>query len=268
MRGASTRAAGAVVERVEEAVGSGAEAARLGDELFAVCSVLDAQPTLRRVLTDPTVEVDRKAALAEGLLSHFDEATVGVVCDAVRLRWSRPRDLADALERGGINAFLAAAQAAGDLDELDDGLFRFARIVEGDPELRDALNDRAAPVEARQRLVETLIGDRVGVATLQLARQAVAGRQRSATIALAEMQRLAAVRRKRLVAVVRVARPLSAALRKRLVTALTTRFGHELQLNVIVDPEVLGGVRVTVGEQVIDGTVSTKLAEARRRLTG
>jgi len=268
MRGASTRAASAVVDSVDAAVEAGADAAALGEELFSLCEVLDAQPSLRRVLTDPTVEADRKAELAESLLSDFGRPTVGVVTDAVRHRWSRPRDLADALEQGGINAFLAAAESAGDLDELDDELFRFARIVEGDPQLRDALNDRTAPVEARQQLVDTLLDDRVSAAALHLAKQAVTGRHRSASRALAEMQRLAAARRERLVAVVRVARPLTAAMRARLVAALSARFGHELQLNVIVDPDVIGGARVTVGDQVVDGTVSTKLAEARRRLAG
>jgi F-type H+-transporting ATPase subunit delta len=290
MRGASERAARAVVERVEEEVGSGspgaaeggsllqrvgrllpsshADVSQLGDELFTLSRILDAQPSLRRVLTDPTVEADRKAELAQSLLSDFDDATVRVVADAVRRRWSRARDLADALELGGISALLAAAQDEGDLDDLEDGLFRFARIVEGDPALRDALNDRGAPVEARQRLVEALLADRVSAPTLRLARQAVTGRHRSVVSALAEMQRLAAARRERLVAVVRVARPLSDELRDRLVAALTTRFGQQLQVNVIVDPDVLGGVRVTIGDQVVDGTVSTKLAEARRRLAG
>jgi F-type H+-transporting ATPase subunit delta len=288
MRGASERAARAVVERVEHEVGtappeeggsllqrvgrllpgSHADAGRLGDELFALSRILDAQPSLRRVLTDPTVEADRKAELAESLLSDFDGATVRVVADAVRRRWSRARDLADALELGGISALLAAAEDEGDLDELEDGLFRFTRVVEGDPALRDALNDRGAPVEARQRLVETLLGDQVGDPTLRLARQAVSGRHRSVVAALGEMQRLAAARRERLVAVVRVARPLSDELRERLVAALTARFGRQLQINVIVDPDVIGGVRVTVGDQVIDGTVSAKLAEAHRRLAG
>ncbi len=268
MRGASTRAAAAVLDDVDAAVESGADAPALGGELFALCVVLDAQPTLRRVLTDPTVDGDRKAELAEGLLSDFGSATVGIVTAAVRHRWSRPRDLADALEQAGITAFLAAAESDGDLDELDDELFRFARITEGDAELRDALNDRTAPVEARQQLVETLLGDRVGTAALQLVRQAVAGRHRSVVSALAEMQRLAAARRERLVAVVRVARPLTAKMHKRLVKALTARFGRELQLNVIVDPDVVGGVRVTVGDEVVDGSVSTRLSEARRRLAG
>jgi len=288
MRGASSRATWVVIERVEEAVGTdrgpsalqrvqhvltggsgaGASGTQLGVELFSLSRVLDDEPTLRRVLTDPTVEADRRVGLAEQLLSDYHQDTVTVVSDAVRQRWSQPRDLADGLEQGGITAFLAAAQAEGELDELEDGLFRFARIIEGDPELRDALNDRSAPVEARQRLVESLLDDRVGAATVQLARQAAAGRHRSVVSSLADMQRLAAARRQRLVAVVRVARPLSDELRDRLAAALTTRFGHELQLNVIVDPDVLGGVRVTVGDEVVDGTVATKLAEARRRLTG
>jgi F-type H+-transporting ATPase subunit delta len=304
MRGASSRASRTVIERVEAVAGTpggadggedrgsksalqrvqevltgggsdspgsasaSASGTQVGEELFALCGVLDAEPTLRRVLTDPTVEADRRAALAEQLLSNYGDDTVAVVSDAVRQRWSSPRDLADGLEQGGITAFLVAAQAEGELDELEDGLFRFARIIEGDPELRDALNDRTAPVEARQRLVDALLGDRVGAATVQLARQAAAGRHRSVIGSLAEMQKLAAARRQRLVAVVRVARPLSDELRERLAAALTARFGHELQLNVIVDPEVVGGVRVTVGDEIVDGTVATKLAEARRRLTG
>ena len=268
MRGPSERSREAVVDRVVEAVASGAEAAVLGEQLFTLCRTLDDQAGLRRMLTDPSVEADRRAGVVEGLLHAFDDATVTVAALAVRQRWSATRDLADALERGGATAFLLAAENAGDLDEVEDELFRFARIVEAQPALRAALGDRASPLTARRQLVETLLADRVGEPTLRLVQHAVTGRHRSVPAALVEMQRLAAARRERLVAVVRVARPLTAALRRRLEAALAEMFDHEVQLNVIVDPDVLGGVRVVVGDDVVDGTVATRLAEARRLLAG
>jgi len=268
MQGPSARSAEAVLDRVGEAVEAVADATRLGTELFALTEILDAQPRLRRVLTDPSLDDDRLVELVEGLLSSFDDTTVAVAATAVRQRWSATRDLADAVEAAGVHAFLAAAEADGDLDELEDELFRFARIVAAQPELVEALTDRKAPVAARQQLVDSLLADHVGTSSLQLVRQAVTGRQRSVLGALGEMQRLAAARRERLVAEVRVARPLSADMYEKLSTVLAQTFDHELQLNVIVDPEVLGGVTVTVGDQVVDGTVATRLADAHRRLAG
>jgi len=268
MRGASARAVAVVVERVGELLDDGANCAALGEQLFALCGVLDSQPNLRRALSDPSIDADRRADLFGGLLSDFDDATVDVARLAVRQRWSVSRDLSDALEQGAISAYLAEAEAAGDLDELEDELFRFSRIVEADPELRDTLGDRSAPVDIRQRLVDELIGEQVGRPTLRLVRHAVTLRHRTVLLGLVQMQRFAAARRERLVAVVRVAGPLSPAMRRRLQATLTDRFHHDLQLNVIIDPDVLGGVRVSVGDHVIDGTVSTRLAEARRRLAG
>lgn len=268
MRGPSTRSTETVVDRVGEVVEAGADATRLGEQLFTLTGILDGQPQLRRVLTDATIEDDRKVHLVEGLLDEFDDSTVSVAAHASRQRWSAAGDLAGAVERGGITALLVAADAAGELDEVEDGLFRFARIVEAEPQLREALADRSAPTGARHQLVDDLLADHVGAASLHLVQQAVSGRHRSVLAALAEMQRLAAARRQRLVAEVRVARPLGAALRKRLSEVLERMFDHDLQLNVIVDPGVLGGVTVAVGDHVVDGTVATRLADAHRRLAG
>ncbi len=268
MRGPSAQATEAVLDRVAESVAGGADATELGEELVATSRVLDSQPVLRRVLTDPSVEGDRKVELVEGLLHDLDDTTLAVVSHACRQRWSGSKDIVDALEQGGVTAFLVAAETAGELDEVEDELFRFARIVEAEPRLREALGDRTAPAVARQQLVDNLLADRAGDSTVALARTAVAGRHRSVTAALAGMQRMAAARRDRLVAVVRVAQPLDESLRERLSGALAQMFEHDLQLNVIVDPEVMGGARVTVGDYVIDGTVSTRLADAHRRLAG
>lgn len=268
MRGPSVGSDTAVLDAVVASVGSGADSDRLGTQLFEVAATFDSQVTLRRALTDPAVDGDRKATLVEQLFHAFDERTVALVCDAVRRLWSQPRDLADSVERAGVTALLVAAEDADAIDELEDELFRFTRIVESAPQLREALSDRTAPAQARRRLVEELLGDRVNTSSVRLAQQAVSGRHRSVTEALKQMQRLAAGRRERLVAVVRVAEPLADQLRDRLAAALARMFDHELQLNVVVDPEVLGGVRVTVGDQVVDGTVLSRLAGARRRLVG
>lgn len=266
MQGSSTASTETVVGKVEEVVAAGADPVMLGAQLFALTHVLDTQPGLRRVLTDPSIDDDRLAELVEGLLHDFDDATVQVAAAATRQRWSAGRDLGDAVERGGVTAFLLAADAEHQLDEVEDELFRFARIVRADPHLGEALGDRTAPTQARQQLVDDLLQDQVGVSSLHLVRQAVVGRHRSVLASLGEMQRLAAARRERLVAEVRVASPLSDELHDRLATRLAQMFDHELQLNVVVDPDVLGGVTVSVGDHVVDGTVSTRLAEAHRRL--
>lgn len=268
MLGATAAATEAVLDRVAQVLDDGADPTVLAEQLYSVVAVLDSQPSLRRVLTDPTVDLDRRADLVEGLLGEYDPATVGVVTTAVRHRWSGGRHQADALERGGNEALLAGAEAADELAEVEDEVFRFTRVLEAESALRTALSDQNASVEARTRLVDTLLEQRASPATARLVRQAVSGHQRSVVAALVEVQRQAAARQQRWVAVVRVAGPLDDALRSRLEQALAAAFEHELQLNVIIDPEVLGGVKVSVGDHVIDGTVATRLAAAHRRMAG
>jgi F-type H+-transporting ATPase subunit delta len=165
-----------------------------------------------------------------------------------------------------VTAHVAKADEQGRLDEVEDNLFRFARIADADPALRDVLGDTTVPREGKQQLVRDLAAHKVDPITATLLTQAVAGRHRSVTKALAAYQKVAADRRDSLVATVWVASPLDEQHKERLTRALSTQYSRPMHLNVIVDPAVLGGVRVAVGDEVLDSTVEARLRQAQRRL--
>ncbi len=242
----------------------------LGTELFAVVTLLDANSALRRALTDPSRDANAKAALVTRLLGdQLGGLAVDVVTGLVRSRWSTDRDLADALEALGTRALLASAQQQGALDRVEDEVFRFSRIVAGNRELAAAFGDRSAGTGTRGDLVDRLLGDKAHPITLALVRQAVtAPRGRPLEVTLAQVLDEAADRRKRLVAVVTAAVPLSAAQSERLAASLERLYGRQVLVEVDVDPEVVGGLRVAIGDEVLDATVLTRLADARRRLAG
>lgn len=242
----------------------------LGDELFDVMALLDREKALRRALTDAARTGDDRAGLARGVFAdQVGSATLDILVWAVRARWSAPRDLADAVELLAVEATVAAAEKAGRLDSVEDELFRIGRIVAGSPDLRVALADRSAPVDTRAALVEDLLGGKAADETRRLVRQAVvAPRGRSLDRTLQEYGRVAADRRSRLVAKVTATAPLTEEQRGRLGAALARIYGHEVQLNIEVDPAVVGGVRVEIGDEVIEGSVVSRLDDARRRLAG
>ena len=161
-----------------------------------------------------------------------------------------------------------ARSAGGDAGRLEDELFAFGQVVQGNPELRDALSDPARSRDDKSRLLADLLGDKVLPATVTLVQQSLSGSYRTVGAALADYQKIAAEVRGQGVATVRVARPLSDADRRRLAEALARTYGREIHLNVVVDPEVIGGIRVEIGDDVIDGTVASRLDEAGRKLAG
>ena len=268
MRGVSANALREVLDQVEGVVSSGGNLTGLGTDLFIVVGVLDQNAPLRRAFTDPGARRELKKSLAAQLFEgKVQPVSLEVLQTAVSARWSRSRDLSDALERAGVDALVAAAEGDGSLDDVEDELFRFGRIVESDSDLQYALTNRM-PQQAKRDLVGTLLQGKSTEVTRLLVQQAVAGRHRSFIAALNEFSRLAAARRKRLIAVVRVARPLDEQRRQRLAEALGRRYGRAVHLNVIVDPDVLGGVRVEIGDEVVDGTVAARLEDVRRQIAG
>ncbi|MFD7920032.1 F0F1 ATP synthase subunit delta [Streptomyces sp. NPDC059740] len=270
MNGASREALAAARERLDALTDNTAvDAGALADELAGVTDLLDREVSLRRVLTDPAQSGTAKADLVRRLLDgQIGGEALDLVSGMVRSRWSRSRDLADTLEELSHSADLVAAERAGSLDDVEDELFRFARIVASSTELRSALTDRRAGRDAKAELLRRLLGGRADAVTERLIVRLVSQpRGRSLEAGLDALSKLAAARRGRLVAVVTSAVPLSDAQRDRLGAALASLYGHQIHLNMDVDPEVVGGVRVRIGDEVIDGTVSERLAEASRRMT-
>lgn len=268
MRGASRAALAQAQEQLVAALADPSAAATLGDELFAVAALLDAEPGLRRALADPTSPEGARAGLVRGLLGgRVSRATLDLTATLVRLRWSSPGDLPEAAEQLAVLATSAQAEAEGQLDDLEDELFRFGRIVSGEPELRSALSNPQLPAERKRGLLDSLLGGKVTPTALRLITQAaVHPRGRSLDASLEEYARLAAGWRQRLIAVVRVAIELTASQRERLAAALSATYGRDIHLNVVIDPTVVGGMSVQIGDEFIDGSVASRLAQLRRRL--
>jgi F-type H+-transporting ATPase subunit delta len=268
MRGASRGSFIMAREQLTAALGGRSAAAKLGDELFAVAHLLDREPGLRRALTDATSPAEARSGLARQLLDgRVSAATRDLVVGMVDSRWSSPRDLADATEQLGVLATAAAAEGEGQLDDLEDELFRFGRILSAEAGLRSALSDPVPPADGKRELLDTLLAGKVTPATLRLISQAVIyPRGRSLEASLDEYGRLAAAWRERLIAVVRVATGLTEDQRERLADALSHTYGHDVHLNVVVDPGVVGGMSVQIGDELIDGSVASRLAGLRQRL--
>ena len=271
MRGTSRASFAGLTERLSaEGPMTAATATRLGDELFAVVGLLDAEHGLRRALSDPGKPAAEKGAVIGALLhGKVAQRTEALVTAAAESRWASPGDMVDAIEQLAIEAMVLAADADNGLDELEDGLFRFGRVVAGQPDLRAALADKSLPADRKKDVLDALLDDKVTPVTLRLISQMVMHpRGRTLTAALDLCAGIAARRREQLIAVVRSAVELSAAQRRRLAEALAASYGHPVHLNVVIDPSVVGGISVQIGDELIDGTAATRLAEVRRKLAG
>ncbi len=272
MQGSSRASLAAARGRLDVLLSSGVatDPLSLGEQVFSVVDLLDAQPAVRAALTDPARAGEDKAQLVSSLFAGKVEGpTLDLVSGMVRDRWAQPRDLAEALADLGVQSLATAAERRNALDTVEDDLFRFGQIVAGAPELRSALTDRAVPAGPKQRLVDTLLTDKTSPeAHLLLGRAVVHPRGRSLEAGVADLIRDVAERRRRITATVVAAVPLTEQQRSRLAAVLSAQRGAQVHLNVVVDPEVVGGVKVTIGDEVVDGTLSTRLDEAHRRLAG
>jgi F-type H+-transporting ATPase subunit delta len=161
-------------------------------------------------------------------------------------------------------ALLAVARSEGSLAEVEDELFRFARLLEGNDDLRTTLTDAALPVSRRQQIVEDLLGGRANPTTTALVSMVVGtGRSRDLPAIIDELVKLSAAEGNKEVAEVRSAVDLTDDQKQRLAAALEAKTGKKVELKVIIDPTVLGGLVAQVGDTVIDGSVKTRLQQLK-----
>jgi F-type H+-transporting ATPase subunit delta len=245
-----------------------AELITMGDDLFAVTRLLAVQPALRRHLADASVAESARSGFAERLFGgKIQRPSLEAVSAAVAVRWSRPVDLVDALETLARNATLGSAEKDGRLDDVEDELFRFGRILDREPRLAGLLADTDTPVDGRVALLDRLLDGKVLPVTATLLRQAVVlPRGRHLYAVAEELAELAAARRQRSIARVLTPVRLAPEQEDRLRDTLTRLYGRPMSLQIELDETLLGGLVVRVGGEVIDGSVAGRLEAARRNL--
>ena len=242
----------------------------LAAELFAVGDLLDREIALRTTLADSGQSTAMRESLVRQVLGgRVSELAVSVVVDAVCERWSDQGDLVLAIEALAEQAAFTIAEQDGTLDATEEELFRFGRAIDASPELQMALTDPAQAASVKSAIVADLLRGRSTQATQQVLEYAVDHLHgQRLDVVIDGLCDLAAKQRNRVVAQVRVAAPLEPDQERRLVAALSQMKGREVRLNIAVDPTVLGGVHVTVGDDVIDGTIATRMEQARRVVLG
>ncbi|KQW48358.1 ATP synthase subunit delta [Nocardioides sp. Root1257] len=267
LRGASADSLRELAAELGEALRPGEHAERVSRELYNVSSLLRSEPALRRFATDASLPADAKKGLVQQVFAgKLDDATLALVTSAAGRRWTSARDLANAVER--LSEIAAVTSVGTDASTLVDELFALGQMLVANPDLRDGLANPARSTEDKAALLDSLLGGKVLPATLALATQALRGTYGTLTGALATYRQVAAEASGEAVATVRVVKSLSDADRERLAAALSQQYGKQVHLNEIVEPGVLGGMRVEIGDDVIDGTVSSRLDDARRKLVG
>lgn len=244
--------------------------AKVGDlsvsrELFAAAREIAESSQLSGALSAWGAPAEARAQVAAAVFASYGPTTVALLRSAVSQRWSSTEDLISGIEELAIRAAALGAPAS----DVEAELFQVVQTVAANPDLELALGSRLGDASAKGALVEKLFGGRASEATVLIASQLVQQpRERRVRFLLNRALKLVADQRGKAVATVRVASALDAAEQKRLADALSARYDSPVALNVVVDPAVLGGMRVEIGDDVIDGTVSSRINDLRQRLAG
>jgi F-type H+-transporting ATPase subunit delta len=237
---------------------SASDAAKISQDLFSAIVVLDSSLPLRRALTDPTRDNASKTALIDDLFAKsLDSASIAILKSGASDRWSSPSDFPAALE------VIAVEVEAGAVDGLDVELMGIAHALSGAKELSGALMGG----RAIDSLVSDLFASKVSAATLRIALSIARHlRGRHFVAALEESANVAGARRKKIVVHVRSAVALTDAQSGRLRAALAKELNREVSLDLTVDASVIGGMEVQFDDDMVDGTIARRLAEAGRKL--
>jgi F-type H+-transporting ATPase subunit delta len=246
-----------------------AAASELSTHLFFAADVLSKNTSLRRAFADPSRDAASKGALVKDLFGKTLSAmALEILTDVAALRWSSAGDLVHVLEQLAIEAEATAANINNELDRVEDELFETNQLVVENFELRKALVGTGTP-EAKSALISEVLAKKASPSTVKLAVALVTSlRGRSIEAAFADYLFGLANRRNRLIAVVRVASEISDAQKSRLATAIESQVGQPIRVNLEVDPSILGGVSVKFADELVDGSVSNRLASAGRALAG
>ncbi len=235
-----------------------------GEQLFQAARVIGDSATLRSALADQSSDPTSKAAVVESVFSSLDAGSRSLLSTLVSQRWSSQDDLLEGIEEIAIRAVAASAPKGA---SIEDELFTFGSAVSSNAELELAVGSKLGTAEAKSALVSSLLGGKASPQTLAIVDHVV---QQPRGRRIGELVRhsaaLVADEAGTVVATVVSAVPLSAAQQKRLTAGLAASRGRDIQLNLVIDPTIVGGLRVQIDDDVIDGSISTRLTELRLQL--
>ena len=272
LRSASRQSLAALVAKFDEVTADLGvdQLSSLAEDLAAVAKLLARESILTRHLADPADDPAPKVGLLETLLEgKVGDTALEVLKAAVSGRWSSDANLVDAVEHVARLALLVRAEREDVAGDVEEQLFRFARVLDAQPRLTTLLTDYSAPAEGRVKLVRDVLrsGSDVNRTTVELLSQTVELlRGERADEAVLDLAELAVARRGEVVAHVSAAADVSDTQRTRLTEVLTRIYGHPVSVQLHINPELLGGLNIAVGDEVIDGTLSSKLAAAETKL--
>ncbi|MDJ1113042.1 F0F1 ATP synthase subunit delta [Microbacterium dauci] len=262
MGSATTQALAATTSALEAAPSVDLDVAR---ELFAAVRVLAGSSQLSGALSDASAPAAARQQVVAKVFGGSSAGAVAVLQAAAAERWSSSGDLLSGIEEAAIRA----AAIADPKVDIEAELFGVVRTIAANPELELALGSRLGDASAKGALIEKLLGGRASAATVLITSSLVQlPRERRVRSMLSRALRLVADQRGRTVATVYAASALSAEQTARLQRTLAGRYGTEVSVNVVVEPSVVGGVRIEIGDDVIDATVSSRLGDLRQRLAG
>jgi F-type H+-transporting ATPase subunit delta len=250
---------------------------QLAKELFGILGMVDSSAGLRRALTDPSRSGDEKSALVRQLVGGKVSADAAEIAGGLASsRWASARDIGDALETLAATVVISVAEnksavsASGitGLEELENDLFSFNQAVASSHEVQRALSEPQASGAAKATLAEKLVPGVSEEAKVLITQAVTQPRGIKPTRLVQRFAELAAKRQQRWIATVSVTRPLTPTQLARLQAGLNALYGRELKVNVNVDPALIGGIRVQIGDEVLDASVLTRLGQLQRQLAG
>ena len=245
------------------------DAWRIGNELFTITKVLDDSIQLERALTDPSRPVaDKVAVLKELLGDNAHPMTMEIMTDLVSRRWSRARDIANAVEDFGVDAMMYYADATDATLQVSIELSELHSALPNLPVVRAKLYDYQATSEARVKLFrEVFSGKTLNKVTMRLAEHATCNLRRRRYLETIQwlINKFSRHMGESMVTVT-TATPLKKEQIKRLVEVYSAKVGRQVHINSVVDPTVLGGMRIQVGDEVTDNTVVAQLQNLHRKV--
>lgn len=245
------------------------DAWRIGNELFTITSALDNNIQLERALTDPSrPTADKVAVFKEMVGDQVHPMTTEIMTDLVSRRWSRARDIANAVEDFGVDAMMYYADATDSTLQVSIELSRLHSALLNLPVVRSKLYDDQAPSEVRVKLFRELFGDKnLNKVTMRLAEHATCNlRRRRYLETIQWLIKKFSHHMGQSMITVTTAAPLKEEQIKRLIDVYSAKVGRQVHINSVVDPTVLGGMRIQVGDEVTDNTVVAQLQNLHRRV--